>query len=84
MDEDVLARLEEPARRLHRPGEDPLPRLVEQRRLERVGAFRSGVLGMRVIHVVASTVGEYRVDEVRFDLGRLGAIAREAAGVAAR
>ena len=37
---------------------------------------------MRVVDVVARAVGEHRVDEVRLDLGRLRAVAREAARVA--
>ena len=38
---------------------------------------------MRVVDVVAGAVGEHRVDEVRLDLGRLRAVAGEAARVAA-
>ncbi len=83
VDDDLLARGEEPPRRVHRPGEDPLPRLVEERRLERVGAFGRGVLGVRVVDVVARAVREDRVDEMGLDLGRLRTVAREAARVAA-
>ena len=68
---------------MHRAGEDPLPRLVGEHELERVGALGRGVLGVRVVDVVAGAVGEHRVDEVGLDLGRLRAVAGEAAGVAA-
>ena len=37
---------------------------------------------MRVVDVVARAVGEHRVDEMGLDLGRLRAVAREAARVA--
>ena len=37
---------------------------------------------MRVVDVVAGAVGEHGVDEVGLDLGRLRALAGEAAGVA--
>ena len=39
---------------------------------------------MRVVDVVARAVREHRVHEVGLDLGRLRAVAGEAAGVAAR
>ena len=83
VDDDLLALRQQLARRVHRPGEDPLPRLVEQHGLHRVAALGRGVLGVRVVDVVARAVGEHRVDEVRLDLGRLRAVACEAARVAA-
>ena len=46
-------------------------------------ALGRGVLGVRVVDVVAGAVGEHRVDEMGLDLGRLRAVAGEAAGVAA-
>ena len=84
VDDDLLAGAEQPARRLHRAGEDPLPRLVGADELERVRALRRGVLRVRVVDVVARAVGEHGVDEVGLDLGRLRPVATEAARVAAR
>ena len=84
VDDDLLARLEQPAGGLHRPGEHALPRLVGDDELERVGALRRGVLGVGVVDVVPGAVREHRVHEVRLDLRRLRALAGAAAGVAAR
>ena len=83
VDDDLLARRQQLAGRVHRPGEDALPRLVEQHDLQRVAALGRGVLGVRVVDVVARAVGEHRVDEMRLDLGRLRAVAGESARVAA-
>ena len=82
VDDDLLARAEQVAGREHRAGEDPLPRLVGADQLERVGALGRGVLGVRVVDVVAGAVGEHGVDEVGLDLGRRRALAGEPAGVA--
>ena len=83
VDDDLLARGQQPTGGIHRAGEDALPCLVEQHRLHRVAALGRRVLGMRVVDVVARAVGEHRVDEMRLDLGRLRAVAGEAACVVA-
>ncbi len=83
VDDDLLARGQQPAGRVHRAGEDALPRLVEQHHLHRVAALGRRVLGVRVVDVVAGAVGEHRVDEMGLDLGRLRPVAGEAARVAA-
>ena len=82
VDDDLLAGRQELAGRVHRAGEDPLPRLVEQDGLHRVAALGRGVLGVRVVDVVARAVGEHRVHEMGLDLGRLRAVAGEPACVA--
>jgi hypothetical protein len=84
VDDDLLARGQEAAGRLHRTGEDPLPRLVRAHQLQRVRALGRRVLGMRVIDVVPGAVGQHGVDEVRLDLGRGGTLPGEAAGVTPR
>ena len=84
VDDDLLPGRQQPAGGVHRPGEDALPRLVEQHGLHRVAALGRRVLGMRVVDVVARAVGEHRVDEMRLDLGRLRAVAGEPTRVAAR
>ena len=73
VDDDLLAGLEQARRGQHRSGEDALPRLVGEHQLERVGALGRRVLGVRMVDVVPGAVGQDRVDEVRLDLGRLGA-----------
>jgi hypothetical protein len=83
VDDDLLPVGQDPARGLHRAGEDALARLVGDEQLERVGALGRGVLGVRVVDVVAGAVGEHGVDEVGLDVGRLRAVAGVAAGVAA-
>ena len=84
VDDDLLAGGQQLAGRVHRAGEDALPRLVEEHGLHRVAALGRGVLGVRVVDVVAGAVREHRVDEMRLDLGRLRAVAGEPARVAAR
>ena len=68
-DHHVLPRGQHRSRRLHRPGEYALPRLVVPNALEGVRALRRGVLGVGVVDVVASAVREDGVDQVRLDLG---------------
>ena len=82
VDDDLLPGLQQRARRQHRAGEDALPRLVGDDELEGVGALRGGVLGVRVVDVVAGPVGEDRVDQVGLDLRWGRALPGEAAGVA--
>ena len=79
VDDDLLARGQQPAGRVHRTGEDALPRLVVEHRLQRVAALGRGVLGVRVVDVVAGAVGEHRVHEVGLDLGRLRPVAAKPA-----
>ena len=78
---DLLARRQEPGRRLHGAGQDGLARLVVQDRLPRRGALRPRELGVGVVDVVTGAVGEHGVDQVRLDLGRHGRLALEAPGV---
>jgi hypothetical protein len=77
VDDDLLARGQQLARRVHRSRKDALPRLVEEHDLERVAALGCGVLGVGVVDVVACAVREHGVDEVRLDLGRLRAVTGE-------
>jgi hypothetical protein len=66
--------------------EDPFPRLVVDNELARAGAFGRRVLGMRVIDVVASAVGEDHVREAEVFFGRGGRLSHrlETARVAER
>jgi hypothetical protein len=82
VDDDLLAGIEQPVGRPHRPGQDPLARLVGDDELEGVEALRRGVLGVRVVHVVPGAVREHGVDEVGLHLGGHGALTGCAAGVA--
>ena len=84
IDDDFLAGIEDPFGRAHRSGEDPLPRFVGDDELECIRTFRSGVLRMRVVDVVASAVGEHGVDQMRLDDGRAAVGPRKSAGVVAR
>ncbi len=65
-----------------RPSEDHLSGLVEQRRLERIRAFRRGVLGMRMVHVQSSPVGENHVDHTGVVVAGSSALEAVSAGVA--
>ena len=68
---------------LHRADEDQLPGPVVAQALHGVTALGGGELGMGVVHVVAGTVGEHRVDQVGLHLGGHGSLPGEAPGVVA-
>jgi hypothetical protein len=56
---------------VQRPLEDPLPRLVVDHEISHRQAFGRGVLGVRVIDVVASPVRQDHVREAEILIGRL-------------
>ena len=82
VDDDVLALRQHLEGGLHRPGQDPLPRLVETHALTRVGTLRRREFGMGMVDVVPSAVGQHGVHQMRLDLGRHGALTGEAARIA--
>jgi hypothetical protein len=81
VDGDRLAGRQEAGGRVHRPDQDPLPRLVVADRLQGGGALGRRELGVGMVDVVPGAVGEDGVDQVRLHLGGGRAVTGEAAGV---
>ena len=81
VDDDLLAGRHEGRRHPHAAEEDLLAGPVVEERLQGRPALGRRQLGVRVVDVVAAAVGEHRVDEVRFDLGRVAVGRHAAAGV---
>ena len=85
VDDDLLAGTEQPARRPASSGRGSAPPPCRRTTSSSASTHSGrGVLRVRVVDVVARAVGEHGVDEVGLDLGGLGAVAAEAAGVRAR
>ena len=70
VDDQLLPRWEDSVGGVHGSLDDQLGRLVEAHHRQCVGTFGRRQLGMRVIDVVARTVGQHGVDEMRLDFGR--------------
>jgi hypothetical protein len=84
VDHDLLALGQERTGGAHGALQDQLGGSVVDHHGVRVGALGRGELGVGVVDVVPSAVGEHRVDEVRLDLGRRGPSHIEAARVLTR
>ena len=84
VDDDVVAGGQHLQCSLHRPRQDALPGLVVQDAFPSIPAFGRRELGVGMVDVVPSAVGQHRVHQMRLDLGCHCALAGETARVTAR
>ena len=83
VDDDLGVVAEHVAGGGHRATDDLLGCSIEADHLCRIDALRRGDLGVGMIDVVASTVGQHGVHEVGLDIGRIGGVEAEPAGIVA-